>query len=181
VIGDAVLSHDVSAARGRFAGWQAARQRRNQLLPHRARRFDETISLLDSLKLRAQGSLTEPPGVSAGERGDSRSWARLHSGAWRRTATIDEEAAGSKATVEPFGARHAALAVLGFLGVVAFNSGIAVTSATIQMEAAPAVNALAGGHLRRAVDLQANIPPFSIVSSSADRGLSRTAWAVVRS
>jgi N-acetylglucosaminyl-diphospho-decaprenol L-rhamnosyltransferase len=51
VLGDALLSHDVSAARGRFAGWRAAKGAgRSPTPPPEA--IDETIGFLDSLSLR---------------------------------------------------------------------------------------------------------------------------------
>jgi hypothetical protein len=61
-----------------------------------------------------------------------------------------------------FWVRQAGLAVLGLIGVVAFTWYRGNTGDYPQ-EAAPAVNALAGGHFWRAVERQANIPPFSIV------------------
>jgi N-acetylglucosaminyl-diphospho-decaprenol L-rhamnosyltransferase len=51
IVGDAVLSHDVSAARGRLAGWQAAKGAGPSPTPP-SEAIDETIGFLESLKLR---------------------------------------------------------------------------------------------------------------------------------
>ncbi|MDP9285540.1 MAG: glycosyltransferase family 2 protein [Actinomycetota bacterium] len=51
IVGDALLSRDVSALRGRLAGWRAAKDASPSPRPPEEA-IDETISLLDSLRLR---------------------------------------------------------------------------------------------------------------------------------
>jgi GT2 family glycosyltransferase len=51
VVGDAILSHDISAGRGRVAGWRAARHVGSSPIPPDDA-VDASITFVDSLKLR---------------------------------------------------------------------------------------------------------------------------------
>jgi N-acetylglucosaminyl-diphospho-decaprenol L-rhamnosyltransferase len=57
VAGDAVLSHDLAALRGRLAGWRAARRIVQRKAPGDG--LDQTIGFLTSLRLRQADRMTE--------------------------------------------------------------------------------------------------------------------------